>query len=625
MYLHLAGLWQNPTLEQNARLTTTQFGVPRPVTGETGILRNAVVPPLVHVVLIVPRSRLAVFTDESPEKIGTPGLHISIIQAGMFENSFFAIDCCFGRLVPMVDTSDRAIIEEDAKGWGGRGDLIATCPIPAFSLLSGPREGLSVSLAVNTDISASMPRFSKKLGMRMTVFECGLDDQQHLQFLREPPAASSIKARVYPKPQTLNNSNEASPSLVSFNPNGTVKSISTCTQFSPNSSESVSLKEGLSISISQNSPCTLRLQIGKSSHNLLYPYPIDGTNSKTRLSRKESWVEVAVQISTALARGGFEYDPFPVLMQDSKPVVWGFGRVNIHQQPVIPTDGNFDFLNPHMGMALSQSERSAMKARDTHGKVISSLVDLKESIALLFHSLVGKNEKALGKKVDSFILTKDGDTDTLLFVKVMHHDLDTGSVFLDGFVVPLTEARVPRVQLHVEKLLQSNNHLTIFIEEKEAVLWKQLFPALVERCRFSWEHKKSCEYISQNRIPLSTAHGKSSICSCGEGKDAKDFPSKYNGFAKFATRIAIAPLSAVPYLESMLPREISESMLKDLPAQARRQIGQGSVNADTSVSCSHCGTLKEGLKVCSRCEKTKYCNHACQKAAWKEHKKECRK
>lgn len=44
--------------------------------------------------------------------------------------------------------------------------------------------------------------------------------------------------------------------------------------------------------------------------------------------------------------------------------------------------------------------------------------------------------------------------------------------------------------------------------------------------------------------------------------------------------------------------------------------------------CSHCGRQRAPgaeLKVCSRCRKAFYCDMACQKAAWKTHKKVCRK
>ena len=40
--------------------------------------------------------------------------------------------------------------------------------------------------------------------------------------------------------------------------------------------------------------------------------------------------------------------------------------------------------------------------------------------------------------------------------------------------------------------------------------------------------------------------------------------------------------------------------------------------------CSHCGCRVVGVRRCSRCRKAVFCSHACLKAAWPEHKKECR-
>lgn len=43
------------------------------------------------------------------------------------------------------------------------------------------------------------------------------------------------------------------------------------------------------------------------------------------------------------------------------------------------------------------------------------------------------------------------------------------------------------------------------------------------------------------------------------------------------------------------------------------------------MRCAHCGAGSEKtLKKCMRCLSVAYCNHACQKAHWKQHKKVCR-
>ncbi|KAH6905836.1 hypothetical protein BKA70DRAFT_1107218 [Coprinopsis sp. MPI-PUGE-AT-0042] len=40
--------------------------------------------------------------------------------------------------------------------------------------------------------------------------------------------------------------------------------------------------------------------------------------------------------------------------------------------------------------------------------------------------------------------------------------------------------------------------------------------------------------------------------------------------------------------------------------------------------CSYCGNPSAGLKKCSGCEKARYCDGSCQKAHWKEHKRQCK-
>lgn len=67
--------------------------------------------------------------------------------------------------------------------------------------------------------------------------------------------------------------------------------------------------------------------------------------------------------------------------------------------------------------------------------------------------------------------------------------------------------------------------------------------------RYSCTQKKTCECRARNLFPLSTAYGESPLCSCGEGRELKGYfdGEKYQKLAKYATRIAIPLIFAVPY------------------------------------------------------------------------------
>ena len=634
-HLHISGLWNNPGLERNPRDMANYFWPPiRSTSGESGLLKQPNVPPLVHVALIVPRSKLAILTRDSPNEIGTPGFHIAITQEGISENCFFAIDCFFGKLKPVSgDFCD--VEEEDHKGWLGNGNLIATCPIPAWSLLAGPRKGLRVGFSVNTSNSPSQLGLTKKLGVRLRVFECGLDDENHIQILRNAPGF--LQGRQQTVQHTMSKADckgETSLPLVALSAGHTLKSISVRKQFLPNSDDQKSLTQNALVSISQQSPCTLQLQIGKSAHSLVYPYPVDGSCSKTKVARKQGWVEVAAPASPALVRGGYDLDPFPVVMESFQPVVWGLGRVNVSQQPSIPMNTKNEWLSIHLGAAMSNNQRKAQSLHASRGERMPGIVDLKESISLLFFSFAGQNPQAPGRRIKAFRLAVNNDCDTIIFAQSIRHDRDTGSILLDAYVVPLTPSRVSNM---LSSHVSHSEVLTLNTPAEEAILWKELLPALVERCRSSsaWDHsKKNCKYNSTKKIPLSTAHGESPICTCGEGRDVKGFPAEYKkSFAEYATRIAVAPLFAVPYVESLMPQDglgdDDDGGVGRLSSQVASQMSQmaigGGSSGGGSASCDNCGKEKTGLKSCARCGKTKYCNHGCQKAHWKIHKKECKK
>ena len=260
----------------------------------------------------------------------------------------------------------------------------------------------------------------------------------------------------------------------------------------------------------------------------------------------------------------------------------------------------------------------------------------------MFGTFAGVRPESTIRSHRVFQLTVNQSCHTIIFASALRHDLDLGSIVLDCCVLPLT---LPKVHQLVGSLadLQEKNPCSIALTKEESVLWKRLIPALVERCR-TWTHKPRCEYQQKGGVaPLSTEENETPLCSCGEGKDLPDrFTKEENGawapFAKYATRMALAPIFPVPYVEPSMTAFLKSaqglmagetlSQTTSTQATTRGSSSPGalpSVNATTGAEkCDTRENTKGPLKRWTRCGPTRYCNHACQKAAWKDHKKVCK-
>ena len=540
--LHLYGVWRSDILEADPRFQQFPHGPIRGTKGETGILHHSPCPPLVFVALVIPRRCLKPLTDVSPDTATTPRLYLSIGSKEFSEHHFFGIDCFFGKLIRVPGRTGHCGLEEDAKGWHGTSDLVVSCLVPTWMLLLGPRSNITVSVNVYPS-PTSVSRYGDKLDEDMTVFRCGLDEGR-LWVLEAAPGVSSSGPSPFKYIESPSLPQDSAAPSIALNHDGRVKNITIKLDFLIHTIESKTLKEGAKITVSQISPCVLQLKIGKLSRKLTYPYPIDGNNSVTKVSRERSFIQVAAPTSSAKMPGGFGYNPFPVLLQERLPVLWNIPRLVIDQQPCVTAPLNFDCLF-HTSVAMSEDDANH---KTLQGRK-AAFANVKLNIVAFFSSIVGKHPNAMGISTKAFGLSKSKMIDTLIFTHAMRHDRDAGSVFLEAYTVPLSDSR----QKPILRCLRDADIKWIPIGDAELTLWKQLLPARVERCRVTWDHKSSCQYLAKGRIPLSTTQGEIPICGCGEGLDVANFPASLSGLAMYATRIAIPLLSAVPYVEPMPP------------------------------------------------------------------------
>lgn len=607
LLLHLFGLFTSDVLERSPRrIGRTPYGQPRLCHADTGLLGRESVPPIVYLSLTVPRQKLEIFTEEKDPR-GTPGLHVSVWNAEQgFDNSYFAIQCFFGKLDACSADNATCDVIPDKDGWRGLADLIVTCAVPTWSMLLGPKENIRVALAISS--TPSTCHYMSKLGVRMAVFECGLESR-NLRFWTEPPGIkNNPKEQHATAEQGI--SSQLEPCFVHVDEDSCAKTLRV-------RKVSQLLKQDTKPKVTQISPCTLIVGFGNSAQiNLSYPYPVDGEQHKMEVI--SGAVELTVSTASALSHGGYQYQLFPIYMCERQPVPLLVPNLDLENQPVIPILGNMDWMNQFMGMTLSSRERKLHEENST--SAYNALLQLKSSIIAIFQGFTGVNAHQGDFRI--FQLTckhKNYSSDTLLFPSALRHNVLLGSILLDAYVVPLSKKRVSELSEPLKQLVTSGKLLSIIVTSREEeILWKKLLPVQVECCRQAWHHQINCLYYSEGLIPLSLEHSQVPICTCGENEDIHRFPRFQNWemFAKYATRIAIMPLSAIPCLETFIDEE-QRIPTSDNSAQMPR-------TGTSDGECDNCGQSVIPLKRCSRCRSVSYCNRECQKAAWKTHKRDCK-
>ena len=649
LHIHYSGLWTPPVLQRGPKQVQIPGLSLRSTPGETGLLADKDIPAVVSVILAVPRKSLEVFTTENPDTIGSPALHLSITQdaaGSAYENIFSSISCSFGKLVPQKNGASGYVVEEDDRGWRGTADLIVTCRVPAFGLLVGPRDGIRVSLCIKTSPETAM-KYTPKLGLRLRVFEAKLGDTNRVYICRSAPGLDSQDTvAIHSRWMNMQSKHDktVSRTKVMMDSNHKITHLQQHIDFPPAQSEGKALAAGKAVTITEKSPSTVTLRIGERVSRLLYyPFHINGSQSKLRVARKSSWVEILLPIRTAPSPEPFDSWTQLLFSKGKSPFLWSIPKINLKLQPrisLIPKEAaDPSWIRTFLAPVLSDREFVLSSSSDT--SKYSTKLHLKQSLSTVFGTFVGLNPDAAKKSSQVFQLLVGKSCHTIIFATALRHDLDLGSIVLDTCVVPLTYSMMNDLYTPLANM-QKRDACGIVLPEEESILWKRLIPALVERCR-TWTHKATCEYQKIGGVaPLSTDEYETPLCSCGQGKNIPDdFAKQDNGewapFAKYATRMAIAPIFSVPYVEpsmsefrkglaSMESGRLNagvDSSSTRIGATSTTRVGSSAAPSISQEQCDNCGNTSGPFKKCARCGKTRYCNHACQKAAWKAHKKEC--
>ncbi len=165
--------------------------------------------------------------------------------------------------------------------------------------------------------------------------------------------------------------------------------------------------------------------------------------------------------------------------------------------------------------------------------------------------------------------------------------------------MPLTHTLIYQIQPFL-KTLPSLKPLYCAVDDEELKLWKEVRPAMVERCR-DWEHRASCEY-RRSQIPVSVEDGESPICSCGRGKIPPNFIQgvpEWDMVAKHVTRVAISPTFSVPFIEDLFLHE---------NLSAHRSFLDGVRTSDKKNDSRTSSGEKPDTDGCQKCGKEKSAN-----------------
>lgn len=249
------------------------------------------VPPVVCVVLKVPRQQLKCLEDMDADEIMTPILQCEIYGPS-FHNIYSSIHLTFGEtLVSVVDGEPQVTVKEDPKGWSGSSSLIVTFYLPSWTLCNAPtatKVGLHIR---STPLSV---RLKSQLGMRLAIFSAPLTDTTHIQVVRHRPGNAQEVERLRQTPgyNALTASENVREITMKFNPSGDKATNLIVRKEITDADAASSLASGSKVVTKPLTDSSVLVIFGDHKYRLRYPFPVQMKRLQMRIARKSSFIEV---------------------------------------------------------------------------------------------------------------------------------------------------------------------------------------------------------------------------------------------------------------------------------------------------------------------------------------------
>ncbi|RPD61734.1 hypothetical protein L226DRAFT_485113 [Lentinus tigrinus ALCF2SS1-7] len=622
----------------------------KPVTGRLSLWSD--VPSLVRIYLVVPRAEVGFSLHDTAHRRGTSALAISL-EGSNIRGLYQCLRPFFGSVTDEGTEAYPALrLEEDPLGMRGTSDFVVSFVVDTASLCEGEvtpeQTAIEIELFVFTSLEDRAIILPEHPVHRFVIYHTTLEDRTSVFLAPEPFLPSvdySTDPRTWPCPRI-----GLSPSLHmpigeqgvvqllriedevdGYNANRfrvalTVHNVHIATLLRDHG------KDLLKIELV--SPHTMRMTLAEAdlSQDIIYPLPVMRSKPMSLNLEVASTGQVSIEVIVRAASGALEAEGFmlnatPVGLRGDIICPWDIHRVNLDRMPAVNLRSpKLDqWLQEHLRTQISVMEAMASATGNQYNMYGLKVWRLpKESITTALYRCFSPSAplNKFGKPFRVVRLCESSELnhplspiDTILFMTGLRYDLTAHTVVADAYVLTVAP---PLTRSILAPLVQKDALCPVPLFGEELRMWKQLLPALAERCR-TWSHGPNCEYKATGRIPLETRlHAGDPLCSCGRGKDVEGLRrvKAWAPFAPHVTRIALSPLFPVWYLEPLMMKFLRRSGGMTSKWTLKKTI-------EMPPKCIVCDRAMYDLKKCARCQKDTYCSEKCQRQDWSRHKKNC--
>ncbi|KAG6332351.1 hypothetical protein ID866_6742 [Astraeus odoratus] len=235
------------------------------------------VPPVVNVVLIVPRCVVDEIQSDL-SKAGTPALQCTL-RTGSNQHMFGCLTASFG----MINVTGRgenksASITEDSAGLYGTSPMIVSFYVPSAGFMH-LYTGTDVILCLRpTSVTISLER---KLGWNLQLFSAALTDETHVQVLAQCPTPVN-SSPIVALPNAGQSDQVNVEQLISVQMDKSclrTQSLTACVDIADPIGQTA-LTNGATVTVEQVTLDQIRMNISKYQHLVDFPLPVDATNVK---------------------------------------------------------------------------------------------------------------------------------------------------------------------------------------------------------------------------------------------------------------------------------------------------------------------------------------------------------